>query len=90
MRTSLSPSRELVESSYLNDERVLYNRDESVTLPDAAGGDWHIEPVDGGGWTIRNDGDQGYVTDEGDRYNRRPKVFATLDGALFHIIGDPQ
>lgn len=86
MRTSLSPSRELVQSSYLNDLRVLYNRDESVTVPDPAGGDWHVEPVDGGGWTARNDA-EGYVTDAA---TGRPKVFATLDGALFHLIGDPQ
>lgn len=86
----MSTARQLVESAYFNDQRVLYNADETVTVPGQPGeGDWHIEPVDGG-WTVRNDGDQGYVTDEGDKWNRRHKVFATLDGALFYMIGDPE
>jgi len=42
------------------------------------------------GCAVRNTADQGYVTDEGDRYNQRPKVFATCDDAIAAIIGEPQ
>jgi hypothetical protein len=84
----MSTARQLVESAYFNDQRVLYNADETVTVPGQPGeGDWHIEPVDGG-WTVRNDGDQGFVTTNVAPYD--PRVFATLDGALFYMIGDPK
>lgn len=80
-------------SRYSNDTRVVLHPDGTATLPDEPGGkdgDWLVEHANGGGFTVRNTGDQGYVTEEGDRYNQWIKVFADCDAALAHMIGDPE
>jgi hypothetical protein len=83
-------------SKYSNDPRVVLHDDGSAVLPDPGdyngprSGDWHVEQTKHGGYTLRNQGgDQHYVTDEGDRYSRRPKVFDSADEAIAHVIGDP-
>jgi hypothetical protein len=83
-------------SRYTGDSRVILGDDGTAVLPDPANydgprsGDWHVETTEHGGYTLRNQGgDQGYVTDEGDRYHQRPKVFDTADDAIAHVIGDP-
>lgn len=83
-------------SRYTSDPRVVLGDDGGAVLPDPGGypgppsGDWHVQAATGGGYTLRNDGgDQGYVTDEGDRYHQRPKVFDTTDDAIAYVIGEP-
>lgn len=82
-------------SRYANDPRVVLHADGTATIPDPGGydgppdGDWLVEPGTYGGFTLRNDGDQGYVTDEGDRYNQRHKVFDTVDDAIEYALGAP-
>ncbi len=75
-------------SDYRTDARVVFNRNGTVTVPDE-GGNWLFQE-EHGQWTVQNTGDGRYLVDEGDSYNRRQKVFSTLDGALFHLIGDPE
>jgi hypothetical protein len=86
-------------SRYRNDSRVVLHDDGTAALPDPAdypgepSGDWVVEHADAGngGFVLRNEGgDQGYVTDEGDRYNRRRKVFDTRDDAIAYVIGEPR
>ncbi|HKT03401.1 MAG TPA: hypothetical protein VJT31_28060 [Rugosimonospora sp.] len=85
-------------SRYQNDTRVELRGDDTAVLPDPGGypgprsGDWHVERAAGGdGFVLHNvGGEQGYVTDEGDRYNRRPKVFGDRDAAIAYVIGNPQ
>jgi hypothetical protein len=73
-------SESTYSSTYSNDDRVVLHDDGTATLPDVPGGtdgNWLIEHGTHGGFLLRNDGGQGYVTDDGDRYHRRPKVFDT-------------
>jgi hypothetical protein len=83
-------------SAYLDDPRVVLHDDGTATIPDPGGypgepsGDWLVEHGPYGGFVLRNDGGgQGYVTDEGDRYHQRPKVFDTCDAAIAYVIGAP-
>jgi hypothetical protein len=80
-------------SAYVNDPRVVLRGDGTAIVPAMPGfeheGDWEVYSV-ANGCAVRNTADQGYVTDEGDRYNQRPKVFATCDDAIAAIIGEPQ
>jgi hypothetical protein len=82
-------------SRYRNDPRVVLHDDGTAMPPDVPGGkngDWLVERGQRGGFVVRNDerGGQGHVTDEGDRYRRRHKVFATRDEAIAYVIGEPE
>jgi hypothetical protein len=80
-------------SKYFSDPGVVLHDDGTATIPDLPGGTtgaWLVEHSGHGGFVLRNGGDQGYVTDEGDRYNQRRKVFDTRDDAIAYVIGDPQ
>ncbi len=84
-------------SRYRNDSRVVLHDDGTAILPDSRdyegepSGHWVVEHAGHGGFMLRNEGGgQGYVTDEGDRYNQRPKVFDTCDDAIGYVIGEPQ
>lgn len=81
---------ETIDSVYANDSRVVFHDDGSAEIPDDDGHFWMAEPIEDGGFTMRHTGDQGYVTDEGDRYNQRPKWFVTVDEAICYVIGDPE
>lgn len=77
-------------SSYDSDPRVRFREDGVAVLPDTPGGrigDWLVEPTTTGSYTLRNT-ISGVLTDEGDRYNMRHKLFDTPDAALAYAIGD--
>lgn len=80
-------------SLYDTDSRVEVRGDGTAVIHAAEGyeseGAWEIERLHDG-FTVRNTGDQGIMTDPGDRYNQRPRVFATADEAIHAVIGDPQ
>lgn len=82
-----------MSSRYGSDSRVEVHGDGTATIFPAEGyeseGSWEIEHG-GGGFTVRNTGDQGMMTDPGDRYNQRPRVFDTADETIRAVIGDPQ
>jgi hypothetical protein len=83
------------DSRYRNDDRGVLHDDGTATLPDLPGGsdgDWLIEHHESGGFVLRNSerGGQGYLTDEGDRYHQRPKVFDSRDEAIGYVIGEPR
>jgi hypothetical protein len=92
-------------SKYSNDPRVVLHADGTATLPDPGGydgepsGDWEVRRG-GGGFEVHNvpnaqgrGGDQGFVYDDGAWYASRswvPVVFASVDEAIEHVIGDPE
>jgi hypothetical protein len=83
------------ESKYAGDRRVYLLLGGTAIIPTAEGheseGDWHIVPPEDSstGFVVENDV-QGPITEGGDKYNQRRKVFATLDEAIYAVIGDPQ
>ncbi len=74
-------------SAYVNDPRVVWAGDGEARLPDGAGF-WAVCRA-GGVWTVADPGGV-LLTDPGDRYNKRPREFATVDEAIGAVVGVPR
>lgn len=76
-----------MSSRYESDPRVVFNGDESATIPDVpVNGDWTARGRDGV-WTVTNPV-QGFLRSEHDL--NVPAPFPSLDEAIAAIVGDPQ